>query len=106
MNLGLQIVPPATASDSGPDYSHQDLVTALRKVDIGAGDVVFAVVGLGTLGTAQDSASPAQVHESLFGALREVVGEKGTILVPTYTFSFCRGEIFDLENTPSAKGPW
>jgi aminopeptidase-like protein/aminoglycoside N3'-acetyltransferase len=106
MNLGRQIVPPATASDSGPDYSHQDLVTALRKVDIGAGDVVFAVVGLGTLGTAQDSASPAQVHESLFGALREVVGEKGTILVPTYTFSFCRGEIFDLENTPSAKGPW
>ena len=106
MNLGRQIAPPATVPDSGPDYSHQDLVTALRKVGIGSGDVVFTVVGLATLGSAQDSASPAQVHESLFGALREVVGENGTILVPTYTFSFCRREIFDRENTPSAKGPW
>jgi aminopeptidase-like protein/aminoglycoside N3'-acetyltransferase len=39
-------------------------------------------------------------------ALRTVVGDDGTILVPTFTFSFCRQENFDVQNTPTPGGPW
>jgi aminopeptidase-like protein/aminoglycoside N3'-acetyltransferase len=42
----------------------------------------------------------------LLDALRDVIGDEGTILVPTYTFSFCRREIFDVNETPTAGGPW
>src|SRR5690606_30937217 len=38
--------------------------------------------------------------------LQDVVGVGGTIVVPTYTFSFCRGERFDTAATPTAGGPW
>ena len=34
----------------------------------------------------------------------EVIGEEGTIAVPTFTYSFTKGEIFDVENTPSTVG--
>jgi aminopeptidase-like protein/aminoglycoside N3'-acetyltransferase len=42
----------------------------------------------------------------LFDVLQETVGPQGTILVPTYTFSFCRQELFDLQLTPTVSGPW
>jgi aminopeptidase-like protein/aminoglycoside N3'-acetyltransferase len=38
--------------------------------------------------------------------LLETIGEQGTILVPTYTFSFCRREIFDIEKSEFQGGPW
>ena len=56
------------------------------------------------------------VHSSLFSlgiidkgidgfhsALKEVIGVYGTIIVPTFTYSFRRNEKFDIQNTPSAK---
>jgi aminoglycoside 3-N-acetyltransferase len=34
-------------------------------------------------------------------ALRDVVGAEATIVVPTFTYSFRRGETFDIRNTPA-----
>ena len=42
----------------------------------------------------------------MLAAARAAVGLAGTILVPTYTFSFCRQEPFDAERTPTVGGPW
>src|SRR6185437_9943548 len=91
----------STTSPSG--WTKQDLVTALRGVGITAGDTVFAHACLETLGTLRDDAPRGEV---VYDALREVVGGTGTVLVPTYTFSFCRNEPFDVRRTPTAGGPW
>lgn len=79
---------------------------ALREVGVTAGATVFVHADLRALGGAglgQDASARATV---LFEALRRTVGEHGTVLVPTYTFSFCRGELFDPGATPTVGGPW
>lgn len=91
---------------SGWDYTQPELVEGLGKVGIGPGDTVFVHVGLSTLGQPKDCSTTGQVCEFLLNSLQEVVGGSGTILVPTYTFSFCQRELFDVQNTPAVEGPW
>ncbi len=42
--------------------------------------------------------------EAVLDVVLEVIGPRGTLVVPTYTYSFGRGEVFDVESTPSAIG--
>src|SRR5277367_29706 len=92
--------------DLDGDYSQSDLVDGLRAIGIGPGDVVYAVVNLEALGKMKGCSGGEEQFQCVLGALQEVVGASGTVLVPTYTFSFCRGEIFDVQSSPSIKGPW
>ena len=92
--------------DLDGDYSQSDLVDGLKAIGIGPGDVVYVVVNLEALGKVKGCADTEGHFRAVLKALQDVVGTGGTILVPTYTFSFCRGEVFDVQNTPSIKGPW
>ena len=93
-------------ADVDGDYSQSDLTESLKQIGIGHGNVVYAVVNLATLGKAKGCRTAEERCHCLLRALQDAVGPSGTILVPTYTFSFCRGEIFDVQRTPSIKGPW
>lgn len=106
MKNATEVTALAEVLDSKGDYSRSDLIDALRGVGIGEGDVVYVVVNLEKLGKAMGCNTAEDHCQFLFGALKDVVGPNGTLLVPTYSFSFCRGEIFDHQNTPSIKGPW
>ena len=37
----------------------------------------------------------------LYKAFRNQIGQEGTLIVPTFTYSFRRNEIFDVRNTPA-----
>ncbi|HEY7575491.1 MAG TPA: DUF4910 domain-containing protein [Thermoanaerobaculia bacterium] len=87
------------------DYTKGELVSALRAVGLCEGDVVFAHVGAAALGRPEGGEGEI-APDALLAAFGEVLGESGTLLVPTYTFSFCRGEDFDVAQTPTAGGPW
>src|SRR5712691_6818006 len=87
-------------------YTYADLATALRAVGLTAGDTVFVHACLDTLGPAEGVATPEHAGRLLYRALRDVVGEGGTVVVPTYTFSFCQQELFDVQGTPARSGPW
>ncbi|HEY9479934.1 MAG TPA: DUF4910 domain-containing protein, partial [Gemmatimonadaceae bacterium] len=87
-------------------FGRAQLTDALRRVGIAAGDSAFVHLDLAALGAMAGCASADDAYALLLGALREVLGEDGTLLVPTYTFSFCRREEFDVEHTPTAGGPW
>jgi len=87
-------------------FDRAQLVDALRKVGLVAGDSAFVHLDLAALGASEGCASADESYALVLGALREVVGEAGTLIVPTYTFSFCRREEFDVERTPTAGGPW
>ncbi len=93
-------------ADIDGDYSQSVLTDSLTQIGIGLGDVVYAVVNLATLGKTKGCRTAEEQCHCLLTALQDTVGPSGTILVPTYTFSFCRGEIFDVQRTPSIKGPW
>jgi aminopeptidase-like protein/aminoglycoside N3'-acetyltransferase len=86
-------------------YREADLVTELKRAGVGAGDTLFVHTAIEALGQAQDCDS-AETQRLLLRSLQTVVGPQGTILVPTYTFSFCKQEIFDVNRTPTDGGPW
>jgi len=86
--------------------SADQFATAFRTLGIGAGDIVMVHACLDVVEPADADAMRAERARLLLDALRSVVGDGGTILVPTYTFSFCRGEPFDVERTSTEGGPW
>ena len=87
-------------------YRPSDLARALQSVGLRKGDVVFAHVDLEALGEMEGASDRAQRAERLLAAFAETLGAEGTLLVPTYTFSFCRQEPFDPAETPTRGGPW
>lgn len=88
------------------NYTLPDIIAALRDVGIGQGDTVYFQVCMNTPGWPAGCETTGQVCEMLWTALRETIGADGTLLVPTYTFSFCRQQLFDIEQTPTVSGPW
>lgn len=94
----------APAREAGAHAAgHDMLLDALRSVGAATGSVLFVHVDLAALGGPETESERAR---RLLDALLEVVGAQGTLLVPTYTFSFCRGEVYDPATTPTRGGPW
>jgi aminopeptidase-like protein/aminoglycoside N3'-acetyltransferase len=91
----------ATAS-----YTREDFLRAIRRVGISPGDVVFFHLCLSGIGTLEGCKDEDEQNTVLFDALLQAVGPNGTLVVPTYTFSFCRQELFDVQQTPTNGGPW
>lgn len=83
-----------------------DLAAALRAVGVGRGSTVMVHVDLDRVGLPLGDGGEIERAAALYRTLASVVGEEGTVLVPTYTFSFCRGEPFDVQQTPTHGGPW
>lgn len=86
------------------DYSESHLEVALRTAGLAEGDTVFVHSGIGFLGKLQDCQSAADMNRVLAEALRRVVGNGGTIIVPTYSYSFCNKQNYDPHTTPSTIG--
>lgn len=42
--------------------------------------------------------------DGIYAALLGAVGDEGTLIVPSFSYSFCRGEVYDHSATPSAVG--
>ena len=88
------------------DYAQSDIEAALVDVGVKAGDVVFVQSSLGMLGRPDGATNIEDMCHLLDQALRKVVGNAGTIVVPTYTYSFCEGEPFNVSETPATIGPF
>jgi aminopeptidase-like protein/aminoglycoside N3'-acetyltransferase len=88
------------------DYSRTDLLNGLRRTGLRAGDIVFFQVSHATLGLVEGGFSGEAAVEFLYSAMREVLGSEGTMLVPTFSFSFYRNEDFDPRTAPSVQGAW
>jgi aminoglycoside 3-N-acetyltransferase len=89
-----------------PDYSRFTLFQAFRNAGVNDGDIILVYMSLGRLGRMENAELLPQICEQVDQALSEVVGETGTVLIPTYSYSIGKGEVFDPENTPSTIGPF
>jgi aminoglycoside N3'-acetyltransferase len=84
--------------------SFNDIVRALREAGLKPGDIVNVHCRLFTIGRLLDTPAE-QIPETYLRAFREVIGDQGTIVVPTGTTSFGRfGTPFVLEQSPSEFG--
>lgn len=70
----------------------------LTRIGVALGDVLMVHSFLPSLGVMADGL------EGLYRALRDRLGAAGTLIVPAFTYSFCRGEDFDVRRSPSVVG--
>lgn len=87
-------------------YTIDDLSKALTQSGVKPGSTVIVHASLGILGRSEKHSTIDELNAALFTILCKHVGSTGNVLVPCYTYSFARGEIFNLHNTPSAIGPF
>lgn len=80
-------------------YTEQEVRECLSALGIKHGDCIFIHSALKSVGRLVPS-SGINGLDSLLNILLDVVGEGGTIVVPTFNFAFCRGERFDRNKTP------
>lgn len=73
-----------------------DIIQGLRGMGLGAGDGVMVHSSLSSMGYVDGGA------ETVVDAFLEVVGDQGTLMVPTFTHS--NTEYFDPLNSPSKNG--
>lgn len=82
-----------------------EIVLAFRKGGLKPGDIVNVHSRLFSIGRIRDVASTAAIPDAYARAFRDVVGDGGTIVVPTFTTTFARfGKPFVLEESPSEMG--
>ena len=85
-------------------YNIGDLKKAFDHLPLERGDVVFIHSNLGFFGRPAKRITQCELCEMFFKTLMKRLGNNGTIIVPTYTYSFPRGEIFDPANSTSKMG--
>lgn len=86
------------------DYSVNDLINCLRSIGITAGDHLFIHSNVGFFGRMENVKSANDLCESFWNALLEVVTENGTIVFPTFSYSFCHNEVYDPKTTKTNCG--
>jgi len=83
----------------GPEH----VPAALGACGIGRGDVLM--LHSDALVAAQFRNVPAEQRVDLvLDAVLAALGPEGTLVVPTFTYSFTKGEVFDLDYSPSTVG--
>lgn len=76
---------------------------ALARAGVGAGDTLCLHVD--ALVTAQFPPMPVgDRYDLLIDAILDHLGRDGTLVMPTFTYSFGRGEIFSVARSPSTVG--
>jgi aminoglycoside N3'-acetyltransferase len=84
--------------------SFNGIVQALRQAGLERGDIAYVHSRLFSIGPI-DGVPAAEIPETFRRAFHEVIGDEGTIVVPTFTTSFGRyGTPFVLEDSPSEFG--
>ena len=83
------------------NYTKDDIVCKLKESNIKKGDCVFIHSNLGFFGKLKDADDANKLCQFFEEAIFEVIGKEGTLIVPTFSLSFCNNQIFNKENTPS-----
>ena len=86
------------------DYTRQDLEDSLRKIGISAGDNIFIHSNIGFFGRMEGVKSADELCENFLTAIKNVIGENGTFVLPTFSYSFCHNETYNPNTTKSDCG--
>ncbi|OGD63350.1 hypothetical protein A2160_02595 [Candidatus Beckwithbacteria bacterium RBG_13_42_9] len=81
---------------------YSDFTKALKAVGVNLGDIVFihSDIVFGKI----YSLNGQLLLKNLINSIKESVGDKGTIIMPTFTYSFCKKEPYDRQRSKSTVG--
>ncbi|EAI3896839.1 aminoglycoside N(3)-acetyltransferase, partial [Campylobacter lari] len=83
-------------------YSNVDLIEAFKKLGIKKGDILCVHTELFNFGTPLLPRN--EFLQTILDCFFEVIGEEGTLIMPTFTYSFCKNEVYDKLNSPTKMG--
>jgi aminoglycoside 3-N-acetyltransferase len=86
-----------------PDYDRADIAHAFRAVGVRDADVLFTHSSAAMLGIPGVSLDAEAIAAMFLSAFREVAGAEGTWVLPTYTYSYTKGEVFDPTTVPPTR---
>jgi len=86
-----------------PDYGYEDVLRALRAVGVRRADILFTHSSIAMLGLPEVDLDAEAIATLFLCAFREVAGEDGTWVLPTYTYSYTKNEIFDPATVPPTR---
>lgn len=78
--------------------SRADLLDLWQRLELPRGRPVLCHSFLASLGRVEGG------YETVIDSLLEHIGEAGTLVVPCFTYSFRRNEVFDVQQSPSTVG--
>lgn len=81
-------------------YGRSDIVDALRKIGVCPGDVLFSHSSVAMLGIPEVGLDEQAIGDMFLSAFDEATAGEGTWVLPTFTYSYTKGEAFDPMNTP------
>lgn len=86
-------------------YSKSELSSAFQKLGITRGDALYVSSSLFQLGPMEEIKTKEQLCEAVLQSIMEVIGEEGTLVVPTFTPLIGRsGQPFILEESETGTG--
>jgi len=92
------------AITSDGEFTPSDIVHALRELGIKNGDHIFVHSNIGFFGKLAGANDEHDVYLAFKNAMHEAVGEAGTVIHPTFSYSFCKGQDFDPATTSGICG--
>lgn len=76
------------------DYSKKDLVNAFKKIGLKKNDTVICHSNVFKFGLPKGGLTKKNIYKTIFKAFLEVISPSGTLIIPTFTYSFSRGETY------------
>jgi aminoglycoside 3-N-acetyltransferase len=86
------------------DYNYLTLKKSLAELRLEKGDLVFSHSNIGFFGRPEGINNSNDLCEMFFDAITNKIGETGTLVVPTFTYSFPRKQIFIPNSSESEMG--
>lgn len=92
----------ALVSNKNRIVTAQDFVDSFRRLGIKKGDTICVHSQIFSLG--KPMLDKRDFLAMIIELLKYVVGEDGTLLMPAFSYSFCKDEVFHVNETPSDVG--
>ena len=87
------------------DYVKDDIIEALSKVGLKKGDNVFNHSNIGFFGILENADNMIDYCNTFKNSIMEIIGEdEGTLVVPTFTYSYCWNKVYDKKLTKGTCG--
>jgi len=86
------------------DYTKSDILKVLKKVGLKKGDNVFCHSNIGFFGKLKDIRTKNQLCKIFYKSIFDIIGNKGNLIVPTFSYSFFRKKNFKKNDTLSNMG--
>lgn len=84
--------------------TQKDIEDALTGAGLTQGDTVMIHSDVGSFGKLGDVRDENEFLGSILDAFINVITRDGTLIVPTYSYSFCNHQVFDVVHTDSTVG--